>query len=301
MGSVILQSVAGVTIELTNGNYLPLFITAACAYPVAIILIHLFAPRLHRVEESNLETTPMPRGVTALVFAVLGFAIAVPLSFVFQNKTDYRPYDMKTTVSMTYTDAMDALPADEKSLVKGVSVKEPQVPRDPVSKETRARPLTAAERTAITHSPLTTADFREYLNRKNLDITDLGVLIEFKRDLKPEELAGMRTAFSAPEIIAPYTPENDKDPKHPSPANIQVPFAVAGNVALTHVPKGFSFGEYMAAVLPPGNLYKSADRASLLPPLLWKPLAGIGIFALLGAMLHGLIFGSGRSIPSANP
>ena len=61
--------------------------------------------------------------------------------------------------------------------------------------------------------------------------------------------------------------------------------------ALVHVPPGFNFTEYIAAVLPPGNIYKSMDREHVLPALLWTPLGGIALGALLGALLHGVMFG----------
>jgi len=228
LGSVILQSVAGVTIELTGGNYLPLFVTAACAYPLAIILIHLFAPRLEPIGEARLETTPMPRGVTALIFAVLGFVVAVPVSYYFQgeNRNLYRLYDRKTLISMTFVELSDALP---RTLVKKAD-------------------LGAA------------ADKADKVNFK--------VTLDLNREPTAEEAAKVAT-------LRQFSDGN-----------------FAYDASKEHFKPGFKMGEYVAAVLPPGNIYKSPDRAKLLPPLLWTPLAGIGIGALLGALLHGALFRS---------
>jgi ACS family hexuronate transporter-like MFS transporter len=170
LGSMILQSVAGVTLELTN-SYLALFIIAACAYPLAILLIHAFAPRMKLVTPEELDSKPMPRGVTAFLFAVLGFVVGVPLSYVFQDKT------------LTLA-----------GLSKDVGLQASTVPA------------------AV---------------------------------LEPLKAAAQR---------------------------------------------GFGFVDYMAAVLPPGNIFKSFDRAHLLPTLLWVPLACLVIGALVGAALHTLIF-----------
>ena len=228
LGSVILQSVAGVTIELTGGNYLPLFVTAACAYPLAIVLIHLFAPRLEPIGEARLETTPMPRGVTALIFAVLGFVVAVPISYYFQgdNRTQCRLYDRKTLVTMTFTELSDELPRD---LVKKAEIGSPDKDAPKVTLDLKREP-TAAEAAKV------------------------AVLKSFSDG------------------------------------------SVAYNVSKEHFKPGFKMGEYVAAVLPPGNIYKSPDRDKLLPPLLWTPLAGIGIGALLGALLHGALFRSRKKI-----
>ena len=222
LGGVILQSVAGVTIELTGGSYLPLFIVAACAYPVAIVMIQFFAPRLEPASDERLETTPMPRGVTAFVFAVLGFSLAVPISYYFQgeNRTLYRLDDRKTLVTMTFTEKSDELPRDllAKASITGSDKPTPKV------------------------------------------------TLDLKREPTPQE---------AP-IVAELNSYTNGD--------------FAFEKAKEHFKPGFTFSEYFAAVLPPGNIYKSLDRDKLLPPLVWTPLVGIGIGALIGAALHGLLF-----------
>jgi ACS family hexuronate transporter-like MFS transporter len=227
IGSVILQSVAGVTIELTSGNYLPLFIVAACAYPLAIFLIHSFAPRLEPVGEARLETTPMPRGVTALIFAVLGLIAAIPMSYAFQgdNRTTAYLYDRKTLVGMTFTEISDTLPRD---LVKKAEL----------GKADSAQPA---------------------------------VTLDLKRDPAPDEAAKL-------DELRKFRDGN-----------------WAFDRAKDHF-KGFTLNEYVAAVLPPGNIYKSFDRNKLLPPLIYTPLAGIAIGALIGAVLHGALFGSRKKV-----
>jgi ACS family hexuronate transporter-like MFS transporter len=222
LGSVILQSVAGVTIELTGGNYLPLFIVAACAYPLAIFLIHSFAPRLEPVGEAGLESTPMPRAVTALIFAVLGFVIAVPISYYLQgdNARNYRLYDRKTLVSMTFTEKSDELP-------------------------------------------------RDLLKKADIGAADSAapkVTVDLKRDPTPTEAAVV-------EDLRKYS-------------NGEYAFEQAKE----HFKPGFTMGEYIAAVLPPGNIYKSMDRDKLLPALVYTPLAGLALGALIGAGLHGVLF-----------
>ncbi|HVS70055.1 MAG TPA: MFS transporter [Phycisphaerae bacterium] len=221
LGSVILQSVAGVTIELTHGNYLPLFIVAACAYPIAILFIHLFAPRLQKVSDTALETTPMPRAVTAFVCAVVGFVIAVPVSYYFQggNAQKDRLYSQSTLITMAVTEEADALPHD---LVDKVDIKDADKATTKVTLTTKREP-TAEELPKVEH-------IREY----------------------------------------------------------QGPAAY--EMAKEHFPPGFKMSEYLAAVLPPGNIYKSPDRDELLKPLVYTPLAGIAIGAILGALLHGLFF-----------
>jgi ACS family hexuronate transporter-like MFS transporter len=222
LGGVILQSVAGVTIELTGGNYLPLFIVAACAYPVAIGLIHFFAPRLQRVSDADLESVSMPRGVTAFVFAVLGFVVAVPVSYAFQgdNRTLYHPYDQKTLVTMAFTEKSDKLPRD---LTKTVEIKDPTAEHPTVNIELKREPTPA-----------------EALQIEELKSFSLNPLEKAREVIKP----------------------------------------------------GFTFSEYIAAVLPPGNIFKSTHRAELIPPLIWTPLGGIAIGAIIGALLHSLLFGS---------
>jgi len=227
MGSVILQSVAGVTIELTGGNYLPLFIVAACAYPLAIFLIHAFAPRLEPVGEARLETTAMPRGVTALIFAVLGIIVSIPISYAFQgdNKINASLYDRKTLVSMTFVEIADTLPRD---LIKKAEI-------------------------------------------GKADSSEPAVTLDLKRDPTPDESSKLDEL------------RNFKD----------------GNLAFDRARahfKGFTISEYIAAVLPPGNIYKSFDRGKLLPPLIYTPFAGLAVGALLRALLHGVLFGPKKKV-----
>jgi hypothetical protein len=227
LGSVILQSVAGVTIELTHGNYLPLFIVAACAYPLAILMIHLFSPRLEKVNDGALETKPMPRAVTAFVCAVLGFVVAVPLSFYFQgdNASKYRLYNRKTLVTMAVTEETDALPRD---LFGKVDLKDADKPTTKTTLTLKREPKTPEETAAVEH-------VRAY--------------------------------------------QGD----------------AAYELAQKHFPPGFTMGEYIAAVLPPGNIYTSTDRAQLLPPLICTPLVGAAVGAIAGAVVHGLVFRRKRS------
>lgn len=286
IGSMILQSVAGVTIELTNGDYLPLFVTAACAYPAAIVLIHLFAPRMQRVDEGTLETKAMPRGVTALVFAVLAFVISVPLSYEFQNKTDYRPYDVKTMVTNTYAnDWTDALTKAQRGLIKGTKVAEAD------------NALAPAEKEALLADPRTSKDLKELVNRTDIKVKAESFVVEFNDDLKDADLAAIRAGYKASEADSPYLPKKTHlDAKTgkvvvDAPAKITIPFAVAGSASLEHFPKGLTFIEYIAAALPPGNLYKSIDRSNLVKPLVFAPLMGVIVGALIGLLVHGMIFG----------
>jgi hypothetical protein len=159
-----------VTLELTN-SYLTLFIIAACAYPLAILLIHLFAPRMKLVTPEELDSKPMPRGVTAFLFAILGFVVGVPLSFFFQNQS--------------YT-------------LAGL----------------------------------------------------------------PKEVGSMASTV---------------------PSAVLEPIVAASQ-------RGFTFVDYIASVLPPGNIFKSYDRLHLLPPLLATPLITLVVGALLGALIHPVLF-----------
>jgi hypothetical protein len=123
------------------------------------------------VTPDELDSKPMPRGVTAFLFAILGFVIGVPLSFFFQNQ------------SLT----LAGLPKDVGSMAS------------------------------------------------------------------------------------------------------TLPSAVLQPI-VTSSQKGFTFVDYIAAVLPPGNIFKSFDRAHLLPPLLATPLIALAVGALLGAMIHPVLF-----------
>ena len=87
LGGVILQSVAGVTIELTGGNYLPLFIVvAACAYPVAIVWIQLFAPRLEFPPATS-GTGNHANAARRLYRVVFSRCWALPLWWPFRSPT----------------------------------------------------------------------------------------------------------------------------------------------------------------------------------------------------------------------
>jgi hypothetical protein len=211
-----------VTIELTGGNYLPLFVVAACAYPLAIFLIHLFAPRLEPIGEARLESSPMPRAVTALIFAILGFVVAVPISYYIQgdNVRNCRLYDRKTLVWMTFTEKSDELPRD---LLKKADIGAADSPAPKVT-------------------------------------------LDLKRDPTPAEAA----------VVEDLRKYSDGE--------------YAFEQAKEHFKPGFTMGEYVAAVLPPGNIYKSMDRDKLLPPLATAPLAGLAIGAVIGAVLHGVLF-----------
>ncbi|MCX7885689.1 MAG: MFS transporter [Verrucomicrobiae bacterium] len=50
VGGIILSQVIGTILQLTGGNYVPIFIIAACIYLSAILLIHLLAPQMKPVE-----------------------------------------------------------------------------------------------------------------------------------------------------------------------------------------------------------------------------------------------------------
>lgn len=216
--SVVLQTVAGMTLELTHRSYLILFIIAGCAYPLAVLAIHLFAPHMKAVSEDALEAKPMPRAVTAFVFALVGAIVAVPLSYEFQNHRQLHLLDRAGMMTQTFDDEVNA-----------------QLPRDLVEKAT----VKAAS------SGLITVD------------------IKLKRKPTAAESALIATLKAFPDR--------------------------ADEAAFEHT-RGFTFAEYMAAVLPPGNIFLSVDRSALIPPLIWTPLGGLVAGALLGILLHGLLF-----------
>ncbi len=83
LGGMIMQAVAGVIKEVTH-SYLVMFIIAGTVYVLAVVIFHLLAPRLQKVDEKDLESQPMPYPVTAVLGAVSGFVLGVPLSFLFQ-------------------------------------------------------------------------------------------------------------------------------------------------------------------------------------------------------------------------
>jgi len=84
LGGMVMQAAAGVIKEVTH-SYLIMFVIAGSVYVLAVIVVHLLAPRLKRVEEQELENKPMPLAVTGVLGAVAGFVAGVPLSFLFQN------------------------------------------------------------------------------------------------------------------------------------------------------------------------------------------------------------------------
>ncbi len=86
LGGMIMQAVAGEIKEVTQ-SYLIMFIIAGSVYVLAIVLFHLLAPQLRRVTDQELEYTPMPRPVSAILGALLGFIVGVPLSFYFQDQS----------------------------------------------------------------------------------------------------------------------------------------------------------------------------------------------------------------------
>ncbi|HEY4329431.1 MAG TPA: MFS transporter [Phycisphaerae bacterium] len=85
LGGMVMQAVAGVIKEVTN-SYLIMFIIAGSVYVLAVLIIHLLAPRLARVPEEDLENKSMPLAVTGVLGAVLGFVIGVPISYFFQSQ-----------------------------------------------------------------------------------------------------------------------------------------------------------------------------------------------------------------------
>ncbi len=172
LGSIIMQSVSGVIREVT-GSYVVMFIIAGSVYSLAIVIFHLLAPRFERVDDLQLETRPMPRVVTAFIFAVLGFVIGTPLSYLLQNHSLSLAAPLASTV------------------------------------------------------PATTLTM---------------------------------------------------------PPSLPVP------------PGPFSFPEYIASVFS-GDIFKSLDHARLLPPLLWTPIIAILASAILGTLLHSIIFKS-KAVPT---
>jgi hypothetical protein len=84
LGGMIMQACAGVIKEVTK-SYVAMFVIAGTVYVLAVVLLHLLAPRLQRVDEEDLETKPMPYPVSGVLGAVAGFVIGVPLSYLFQQ------------------------------------------------------------------------------------------------------------------------------------------------------------------------------------------------------------------------
>ena len=84
LGGMVMQTFAGVVKEVTH-SYLAMFIIAGSVYGLAVLVVHLLAPRLERVNEAELETKAMPLPVSGILGGVAGFVIGVPVSYLFQN------------------------------------------------------------------------------------------------------------------------------------------------------------------------------------------------------------------------
>ena len=50
VGGIILSQVIGTVLQSTGGNYVPIFVIAACAYLSALLIIHLLVPRMQPVD-----------------------------------------------------------------------------------------------------------------------------------------------------------------------------------------------------------------------------------------------------------
>ncbi len=88
-GGMILQAVAGVVKEVTH-SYVVMFVIAGTVYVLAVVMIHLLAPRLQPVSEEELESRPMPlRGARHLFSPCLDSCIGVPVSFMFQGEPSH--------------------------------------------------------------------------------------------------------------------------------------------------------------------------------------------------------------------
>lgn len=61
VGGLILSQIIGTILQLTGGNYVPIFIIAACIYLSAILIIHLLAPQMKPVELGE-PTVPTVKG-----------------------------------------------------------------------------------------------------------------------------------------------------------------------------------------------------------------------------------------------
>ena len=53
VGGIILSKTIGTVLQTTGGNYVPIFVIAACAYLSALLLIHLLAPKLAPADVEN--------------------------------------------------------------------------------------------------------------------------------------------------------------------------------------------------------------------------------------------------------
>ncbi|HEY7090692.1 MAG TPA: MFS transporter [Tepidisphaeraceae bacterium] len=107
IGGIIMQMASG-RIKDATGSYLIMFIIAGTVYLLAILLFHILAPRMDTAEiaqdrEPNMGLCLMLGGI----LAAIGAAIAVPLSYLFQNKV--KPF------SSYIGDAFTAIP----NLIRG--------------------------------------------------------------------------------------------------------------------------------------------------------------------------------------
>jgi ACS family hexuronate transporter-like MFS transporter len=50
VGGIILSQIIGAILQSTGGNYVPIFVIAACTYLSALLIIHLLVPRLAPVD-----------------------------------------------------------------------------------------------------------------------------------------------------------------------------------------------------------------------------------------------------------
>ena len=87
LSGMVMQAVAGVIKEVTK-SYLIMFIIAGTVYALAVVIVHLLAPRLQPVSEEELEHKPMPLPVTGVLGAVVGFVAGLFISYLFQPHTD---------------------------------------------------------------------------------------------------------------------------------------------------------------------------------------------------------------------
>ncbi len=87
LSGMIMQAVAGVIKQVTN-SYLVMFIIAGSVYVLAVVVVHLLAPRLAPVSDEELENKPMPYTVSGVLGAAAGFVIGVFASYLFQAHTD---------------------------------------------------------------------------------------------------------------------------------------------------------------------------------------------------------------------
>ena len=83
-GGILMQSASGVIKEIT-GSYLIMFVIAGTAYVLAFVVLHSLAPRIDRVDEQTLESKNLPWPAASILWAILGAAVGIPLSYYFQK------------------------------------------------------------------------------------------------------------------------------------------------------------------------------------------------------------------------